>query len=69
MAVVVKIVRRVAVIKNQRKKKTGNVEIMPTVNDGQKGMVTKPTNEVKELSMVLCMLHGLLLLKAEVLIH
>ena len=28
-----------------KKKKTGNVEVMPTVNDGQKGMVTKPTNE------------------------
>ena len=28
-------------------KKSGNVEIMPTVNDGEKGMVTKPTNESK----------------------
>ena len=28
-----------------KKKKSGNVEVMPTVNDGQKGMVTKTTNE------------------------
>ena len=28
-----------------KKKKTGNVEVMPTIKDGQKGMVTKPTNE------------------------
>ena len=28
-----------------KKKKSGNVEVMPTVNDGQKGMTTKPTNE------------------------
>ena len=27
------------------KKKKSPVEVMPTVNDGQKGMVTKPTNE------------------------
>ena len=27
------------------KKKKSSVEVMPTVNDGQKGMVTKPTNE------------------------
>ena len=27
-----------------KKKKSGNVEVMPTVNDGQKGMVTKTTN-------------------------
>ena len=27
------------------KKKKSTVEVMPTVNDGQKGMVTKPTNE------------------------
>ena len=27
------------------KKKSGNVEVMPTINDGQKGMTTKPTNE------------------------
>jgi hypothetical protein len=28
-----------------KSKKKGNVEVMPTVNDGQKGMVTKTTNE------------------------
>ena len=28
-----------------KKKKSGNVEVMPIVNDGQKGMTTKPTNE------------------------
>ena len=28
-----------------KKKKTSNVEVMPTIKDGQKGMVTKPTNE------------------------
>ena len=27
------------------KKKKSPVEVMPTVNDGKKGMVTKPTNE------------------------
>lgn len=27
------------------KKKKSTIEVMPTVNDGQKGMVTKPTNE------------------------
>ena len=27
------------------KKKNATVEVMPTVNDGQKGMVSKPTNE------------------------
>ena len=27
------------------KKKTGNVEVMPTVNDGQKGMVSQVNNE------------------------
>ena len=27
------------------KKKNSPVEVMPTVNDGQKGMTTKPTNE------------------------
>ena len=27
------------------KKKKSTVEVMPTVNDGQKGMFTKPTNE------------------------
>jgi hypothetical protein len=30
-----------------KKKKTGNVEIMPNIPDGKKGMVTKPTNEAK----------------------
>jgi len=29
----------------KEKKKKSPVEVMPTVNDGQKGMVTKPTNE------------------------
>ena len=28
-----------------KKKKSGDVEVMPTINDGQKGMVTKTTNE------------------------
>ena len=28
-----------------KNKKSGNVEIMPIINDGKKGMVTKPTNE------------------------
>ena len=28
-----------------KKIKSGNVEVMPTINDGQKGMTTKPTNE------------------------
>ena len=28
-----------------KKKKTGNVEVMPTVNDGEKGMTTRPNNE------------------------
>ena len=27
------------------KKKNGNVEVMPSIPDGQKGMTTKPTNE------------------------
>jgi len=27
------------------KKKKGNVEVMPTINDGQKGMTTRATNE------------------------
>ena len=32
--------------KKERKcKKKGTVEIMPTIKDGEKGMVTKPTNE------------------------
>jgi|TARA_B100001250_G_scaffold55674_1_gene43021 hypothetical protein len=30
-----------------KNKKSGNVEIMPIINDGKKGMVTKPTNEEK----------------------
>ncbi len=30
-----------------KNKKSGNVEVMPIVNDGKKGMVTKPTNEAK----------------------
>jgi|TARA_B100001250_G_scaffold161757_1_gene138944 hypothetical protein len=28
-----------------KNKKSGNVEVMPIINDGKKGMVTKPTNE------------------------
>ena len=28
-----------------RKKKKGDIEVMPTINDGQKGMVSKATNE------------------------
>ena len=28
-----------------KKKKSGNVEVMPTVNDGQKGMVSQVNNE------------------------
>ena len=31
--------------KVKSKKKNGNVEIMPSIPDGQKGMTTKPTNE------------------------
>ena len=30
-----------------KKKKSGNVEVMPTIPDSQKGMTTKPTNEAK----------------------
>jgi hypothetical protein len=30
-----------------KKKKSGNVEVMPSIPDGQKGMTTKPTNEAK----------------------
>ena len=30
-----------------KNKKSGNVEIMPIINDGKKGMVNKPTNEAK----------------------
>ena len=28
-----------------KKKKTGNVEVLPTINDGEKGMTTRPNNE------------------------
>ena len=31
--------------KGKKKKKSGNVEVMPTIRDGERGMVTKPTNE------------------------
>ena len=31
--------------KKSKGKKKGTVEIMPTIRDGEKGMVTKPTNE------------------------
>ena len=31
--------------RKSKKKKSGNVEVMPTVNDGERGMTTKPTNE------------------------
>ena len=31
--------------KGKKKKKSGNVEVMPSIPDGQKGMTTKPTNE------------------------
>ena len=31
--------------KARKSKKKGTVEVMPTVNDGEKGMVNKPTNE------------------------
>jgi len=31
--------------KKLKNKKSGNVEVMPIINDGKKGMVTKPTNE------------------------
>ena len=30
-----------------KKKKSGNVEVMPEIPDSQKGMTTKPTNEAK----------------------
>jgi hypothetical protein len=30
--------------KERKSKKKGTVEVMPTVKDGQQGMVTKPTN-------------------------
>ena len=33
--------------KGKKKKKSGNVEIMPTIRDGEKGMTTRPTNESK----------------------
>ena len=31
--------------KKVKSKKKGNVEVMPTVPDGERGMTTKPTNE------------------------
>ena len=31
--------------KERKGKKKGSVEVMPTIRDGEKGMVTKPTNE------------------------
>ena len=31
--------------KKPKSKKKGNVEVMPSIPDGQKGMTTKPTNE------------------------
>ena len=31
--------------KKVKSKKKGNVEVMPSIPDGQKGMTTKPTNE------------------------
>jgi hypothetical protein len=31
--------------KESKSKKKSTVEVMPTINDGQKGMTTKPTNE------------------------
>ena len=31
--------------KERKGKKKGTVEVMPTVNDGEKGMTTRPTNE------------------------
>jgi len=33
--------------KKAKSKKTGNVEVMPSIPDGNKGMTTKPTNEAK----------------------
>jgi hypothetical protein len=33
--------------KKVKSKKKGNVEVMPTVPDGERGMTTKPTNEAK----------------------
>lgn len=33
--------------KERKGKKKSPVEVMPTINDGKKGMVTKPTNEAK----------------------
>ena len=33
-----------------KKKKSGNVEVMPNIPDGQKGMVTKTNNESVEFS-------------------
>lgn len=31
--------------KERKGKKKATVEVMPTIKDGQKGMVTKPTND------------------------
>ena len=31
--------------RKSKKKKSSNIEVMPTVNDGERGMTTKPTNE------------------------
>ena len=31
-----------------KKKKSGNIEVMPEIPDSQKGMTTKPTNEKKK---------------------
>lgn len=33
--------------KKVKSKKKGNVEVMPSIPDGEKGMTTKPTNEAK----------------------
>ena len=36
--------------KGKKKKKSGNVEVMPNIPDGQKGMVTKTNNESVEFA-------------------
>ena len=36
--------------KERKGKKKGTVEVMPTVNDGQKGMTTRPNNESVEFA-------------------
>ena len=33
-----------------KKKKSGNVEVLPTINDGEKGMTTRPNNESVEFA-------------------